>query len=162
MASHFYLDDFSQSSEPLSDQPMPHTHVNPAQPFEADDEGYRGQPFPRPPRDSAASSPTAAATLGAWTPRRRCVWTASTRRSPQRWAAGCGSRASRPRRRPSPASASARGSTPREPLFGAWAAGSSGWTGRFAFRGRPRAWRPHPTRWPRRRSSAGPARWSHC
>ena len=51
MASHFYLDDFPQSSEPLSDQPTPHTHVNPAEAFEADDEGYRGQPFPRPPRD---------------------------------------------------------------------------------------------------------------
>ena len=51
MASHFYLDDFPQSSEPLSDQPMPHTHVNPAEAFDADDEGYRGQPFPRPPRD---------------------------------------------------------------------------------------------------------------
>ena len=25
---HFYLDDFTQRSEPLSDQPMPHTHVN--------------------------------------------------------------------------------------------------------------------------------------
>ena len=49
MASHFYLDDFPQSSEPLSDQPMPHTHVNPAEAFEADDEGYRGQPFPRRP-----------------------------------------------------------------------------------------------------------------
>ena len=43
MASHFYLDNFPQSSEPLSDQPMPHTHVNPAEAFEADDEGYRGQ-----------------------------------------------------------------------------------------------------------------------
>ena len=51
MASHFYLDDFPQSSEPLSDEPMPHTHVNPAEAFEADDEGYRGQPFPRPPRE---------------------------------------------------------------------------------------------------------------
>ena len=51
MASHFFLDDFPQSSEALSDQPMPHTHVNPAEAFEADDEGYRGQPFPRPPRE---------------------------------------------------------------------------------------------------------------
>ena len=45
MASHFYLDDFPQSSEPLSDQPMPHTHVNPAEAFEQD-EGYLGRPFP--------------------------------------------------------------------------------------------------------------------
>ena len=52
MASHFYLDDFPQSSEPLSDQPLPHTHVNPAEAFEAEvDEGYRGQPFPQPPRE---------------------------------------------------------------------------------------------------------------
>ena len=42
---------FPKSSEALSDQPMPHTHVNPAEAFEADDEGYRGQPFPRPPRE---------------------------------------------------------------------------------------------------------------
>eukprot|EP00439_Symbiodinium_sp_Y106_P050475 s9119_g6.t1 len=51
MASHFYLDDCPQSSEALSDQPMPHTHINPAEAFEADDQGYRGQPFPRPPRE---------------------------------------------------------------------------------------------------------------
>ncbi|CAE7847859.1 unnamed protein product, partial [Symbiodinium necroappetens] len=37
MASHFYLDDFPQSSEPLSDQPLPHTHVNPAEAFEAEE-----------------------------------------------------------------------------------------------------------------------------
>ena len=29
---------------------MPHTHINPAEAFEADDQGYRGQPFPQPPR----------------------------------------------------------------------------------------------------------------
>ena len=46
MASHFYLDDFPQSSDRLTDQPMPHTHVNPADAFEADDQGYRGR---RPP-----------------------------------------------------------------------------------------------------------------
>ena len=51
MASHFYLDDFPQSSECLGDQPMPHTHVNPAEAFEQD-EGYLGRPFPPgPPRE---------------------------------------------------------------------------------------------------------------
>ena len=71
MASHFYLDDFPPSSEALSDQPMPHTHVNPAEAFEADDQGYRGQPFPGRPGTccgSAASFRTAAAISGARTP----------------------------------------------------------------------------------------------
>ena len=88
MASHFYLDDFPQNSEPLSDH---HTHVNPAEAFEADDEGYRGQPFPR---------------FGAC---RGEQWLNRTLRIPRT----------------------------------------------------PEAWRPHPTRWPRRRSSAGLGRWSH-
>ena len=56
MASHFYLDDFPQSSEALSDQPMPHTHINPAEALEAHDQGYRGQPFPRPLSQGDAAS----------------------------------------------------------------------------------------------------------
>ena len=42
---------YMASHEPLSDQPTPHTHINLAEAFEADNEGYRGQPFPQPPRD---------------------------------------------------------------------------------------------------------------
>ena len=74
VTSHFYLDDFFQSSQAASDQPLPHTHINPAAAFEGDDEGYRGSPFPQPPRtsrSSGASSATAAATSGPWTRRRR-------------------------------------------------------------------------------------------
>ena len=50
-SSHFYLDNFPNASEPLSDAPMPHTTLNPAVAFETADEGYEGVPFPRPPRE---------------------------------------------------------------------------------------------------------------
>ena len=50
-ASHFWLDDYPNASEPLSDVPMPHTTLNPAAAFETADEGYEGVPFPRPPRE---------------------------------------------------------------------------------------------------------------
>ena len=50
-SSHFYLDNFPNASEPLSDAPMPHTTLNPAAAFETADEGYEGVPFPRLPRE---------------------------------------------------------------------------------------------------------------
>ena len=50
-ASHFWLDDYPNASEPLSDVPTPHTTLNPAAAFETADEGYEGVPFPRPPRE---------------------------------------------------------------------------------------------------------------
>ena len=50
-ASHFWLDDYPNASEPLSDAPTPHTTLNPAAAFETADEGYEGVPFPRPPRE---------------------------------------------------------------------------------------------------------------
>ena len=53
-SSHFYLDDYPNASQPLSDVPMPHTTLNPAAAFETADEGYEGHegvPFPRPPRE---------------------------------------------------------------------------------------------------------------
>ena len=50
-SSHFFLDDYPNASEPLSDAPMPHTTLNPAAAFETADEGYEGVPFPRPPRE---------------------------------------------------------------------------------------------------------------
>ena len=50
-SSHFYLNNFPNASEPLSDAPMPHTTLNPAAAFETADEGYEGVPFPRPPRE---------------------------------------------------------------------------------------------------------------
>ena len=50
-SSHFYLDDFPNAPEPLSDAPLPHTQLNPATAFETADEGYDGVPFPGPPRE---------------------------------------------------------------------------------------------------------------
>ena len=50
-SSHFYLDDYPNAPEPVSDAPMPHTTINPAAAFETADEGYDGVPFPRPPRE---------------------------------------------------------------------------------------------------------------
>ena len=50
-SSHFYLEEFPNASEPLSDAPLPHTSLNPAAAFETADEGYDGVPFPRPPRE---------------------------------------------------------------------------------------------------------------
>ena len=49
-SSHFYLNNFPNASEPLSDAPMPHTTLKAAA-FETADEGYEGVPFPRPPRE---------------------------------------------------------------------------------------------------------------
>ena len=50
-SSHWYLEDYPNASEPLSDAPLPHTTLNPAAAFETADEGYDGVPFPRPPRE---------------------------------------------------------------------------------------------------------------
>ena len=43
-SSHFYLDDYPNAPEPVSETPLPHA-------FETADEGYSGTPFPRPPRE---------------------------------------------------------------------------------------------------------------
>ena len=45
-SSHFWLDDYPQSSEP-EPAPLPHTTVDPAAAFEDTNEGYDGVPFPR-------------------------------------------------------------------------------------------------------------------
>ena len=50
-SSHFYLDDYPNAPEPISETPLPHTSLNPAAAFETADEGYSGTPFPRPPRE---------------------------------------------------------------------------------------------------------------
>ena len=50
-SSHWYLDDYPNAPEPVSDAPLPHTTLNPAAAFETADEGYDGVPFPRPPRE---------------------------------------------------------------------------------------------------------------
>ena len=45
-SSHFWLDDYPQSSEP-EPAPLPHTIVDPAAAYEDANEGYDGVPFPR-------------------------------------------------------------------------------------------------------------------
>ena len=50
-SSHWYLDDYPNAPEPVSETPLPHTTLNPAAAFETADEGYDGVPFPRPPRE---------------------------------------------------------------------------------------------------------------
>ena len=50
-SSHWYLDDYPNAPEPISETPVPHTNLNPAAAFETADEGYDGVPFPRPPRE---------------------------------------------------------------------------------------------------------------
>ena len=46
-SSHFYLDDYPNAPEPVSDAPLPHTSINPAAAFETADEGRWG-PLPTP------------------------------------------------------------------------------------------------------------------
>ena len=50
-SSHFWLDDYPNAPEPISEAPLPHTTLNPAAASETADEGYSGTPFPRPPRE---------------------------------------------------------------------------------------------------------------
>ena len=50
-SSHFYLDDYPNAPEPVSETSLPHTSINPAAAFETADEGYDGVPFPRPLRE---------------------------------------------------------------------------------------------------------------
>ena len=47
-SSHFYLDEFPQSTEPLAENPRPHTQLGAAieNDFESADDGYQGRPFP--------------------------------------------------------------------------------------------------------------------
>ena len=44
-SSHWYLDDYPNAPEPVSETPLPHTSINPAAAFETADEGYDGVPF---------------------------------------------------------------------------------------------------------------------
>ena len=50
-SSHWYIDDYPNTPEPVSETPLPHTSINPAAAFETADEGYDGVPFPRPFRE---------------------------------------------------------------------------------------------------------------
>ena len=47
-SSHFYLEEFPNASEPLSDAPLPHTSLNPAAAFETADEGCNQREKPKP------------------------------------------------------------------------------------------------------------------
>ena len=79
-SSHFYLDDYPNAPEPLSDVPMPHTTLNPAAVFETADEGYEGVPFPRPAGSSRGHPSCPTATTGAAIPGRPCATTDYTGR----------------------------------------------------------------------------------
>ena len=49
-SSHFFLDEFPQSTEPLVDNPRPHTDLGAAVEgdfYSADEDGYRGRAFPQ-------------------------------------------------------------------------------------------------------------------
>ena len=83
-SSHFYLDDYPNAPEPISDAPRPQTTINPAAAFETADEGYDGVPFPRPPRSPPAHRAWRAACVAASTrptcrARARRRWSASWR-----------------------------------------------------------------------------------
>ena len=47
--SHFYLDDLPQSTEPLDENPRPHTALGQQleEDFASADDGYQGRPFPQ-------------------------------------------------------------------------------------------------------------------
>ena len=48
-SSHFYLDEFPQSTQPLAENPRPHTQLGAAieNDFESAEDGYQGRPFPQ-------------------------------------------------------------------------------------------------------------------
>ena len=91
-SSHFYLDDYPNAPEPISDAPMPHTTINPAAAFETADEGYDGVPFPRPPREFTRPSFLPDSDDGGMDPGQALR---NDGLNARRSEAGCGSRASR-------------------------------------------------------------------
>ena len=69
-SSHFYLDDYPNAPEPVSETPLPHTSINPAAAFETADEGYVALP------ESSRGRPSCpTATTGAPIPARPCATT---------------------------------------------------------------------------------------
>ena len=65
-SSHFYLDDYPNAPEPVSETPLPHTTLNPAAAFETADEGYDGVPLPLARPESSPGRPSCpTATMGA-------------------------------------------------------------------------------------------------
>ena len=98
-SSHFYLDDYPNAPEPVSETPLPHTTLNPAAAFETADEGYDEVPFPRPPREFTRPSFLPDSDDGGSDPGRPCATTGWTRPGPRRWEAGSARAAFRPQRR---------------------------------------------------------------
>ena len=148
-ASHWYLDDYPNAPEPISEAPLPHTTINPATAFETADEGYDGVPFPRPPRPSFLSCRTP--TTEAW-----------TRPRP-----GPAERRVEPTEAPEPSGIQAA-----ETIIAGGAAGAAAASQSFAESrtfnarcesrgGRPH-WARHQTKCPRHKSSAGLPKWNAC
>ena len=148
-SSHFYLDDYPNAPEPISDAPRPHTTINPAAAFETADEGYSGTPFPRPPRDFTRPSflpdsddggmdPGQALRNDGLNPPRPPTLGGRLRESGIQAADHCGRSCGR---------CSCDSKRRREPdLQHPQAAEATGWTARCGFRGGRRDWRRRPTR----------------
>ena len=86
-SSHFYLDDYPNAPEPVSETPLPHTTLNPAAAFETADEGYDGVPFPRPPREFTRPSFLPDSDDGGSDLGKPCAMKGWTRPGPRRWEA---------------------------------------------------------------------------
>ena len=99
-SSHFYLDDYPNAPEPLSETPLPHTNLNPAAAFETADEGYDGVPFPRPPREFTRPSFLPDSDDGGMDPGQALRNDGLNPPRPRHWEAACGNRGFRLRRPP--------------------------------------------------------------
>ena len=148
-SSHFYLDDYPNAPEPVSETPLPHTTLNPAAAFETADEGYDGVPFPhrrghqsRPGPAQRRPGPARPPTLGGRL-RESGIQAAETVIAGA--AAG--------------AAAATRSVSENQTMNGAAA---TGWTARCAYPGARRDWRRLPTRCRPPKSLEGPAKWSPC
>ena len=75
-SSHFYLDDYPNAPEPISDAPRPHTTINPAAAFETADEGYSGTLFLGRPATLPGPRSCPTPTTVAWTQARPYATTA--------------------------------------------------------------------------------------
>ena len=157
-SSHWFLDDYPNAPEPLSDAPLPHTTLNPAAAFETADEGYDGVPFPRPPReftrpsflpdsDDGGMDPGQALRNDGFSPPRPPTLGGRMRESGIQAAEAivAGGAAG--------AAAAVRSVSENQTMLALRA-------GPFASPGAHRDWPPHRTKCLRRKSSDGPRKWS--
>ena len=164
-SSHWYLDDYPNAPEPVSETPLPHTSINPAAAFETADEGYDGVPFPRPPReftrpsflpdsDDGGTDPGQALRNDGLDPPRPPTLGGRMRESGIQAAEAIvvWREARRARRQRCGACRRTRRCWPCE-------VAATGWTGPFASRGAHRDWPPHRTKCLRRKLSDGPRKW---